>query len=178
MTSVVPLSLYAYNLERNLHARGVLEEACREVRAERDARLSPELVQTLFEEDAPLVIAAVRESIDRPCSEAAARLAPWRWNLRMAYELPRDPAQLARLSAALDRAKVRCPAVMAQAFEEMPGHVDPTRSARAAAEACAPLDKAARELSFIPDERYTAWQWASRMEAVARSFRPSAERGR
>ena len=171
MSSVVPLSLYAYDVERNVHARRVLEKACREVREETDARLSPDLVRTLFEGDAPVVLAALHESVERPCSEARERLSFWQWNILRPYALPRDPAQVARLTAALDRAKARCPQLMAQAFAEMPGHVDPARSAAAAAEACAPLDEGARKLSFIPEERYNAWQWASRMAAVAESLR-------
>lgn len=172
MISVIPLSLYAYNLERNVSARRILDKACREVRAARDARLAPELVATLFEGDAPLVTAALRESVDRPCDEAASRLALWRWNLRVTYAIPRDPEKVAQLGAALDRAQVRCPQVMMQAFDELPGQVDAARSAEAAREACAPLEQAARELSFIPEERYSAWQWASRMAAVARTLEP------
>jgi len=172
MISVVPLSLYGYNLERNISARRILDKACREVRAARDARLGPELVATLFESDAPLVIAALRESVDRPCDEAAARLAPWRWNLRMTYAIPRDPQKVAQLGAALDRAQERCPRLMMQAFAELPGQVDDARSAEAATKACAPLEQAARELSFIPEERYSAWQWASRLAAVARTLEP------
>jgi len=172
MISVVPLSLYAYNLERNVSARRILDKACREVRAARDERLSSEMIATLFESDAPMVIAALRESVDRPCDEAAARLAPWRWNLRVTYAIPRNPQKVAQLGAALDRAKERCPRLMMQAFDELPGQVDPARSAEAAAKTCAPLEQAARELSFIPEERYSAWQWASRMAAVARTLEP------
>jgi len=172
MISVVPLSLYGYNLERNISARRILDKACREVRAARDARLGPELVATLFESDAPLVIAALRESVDRPCDEADARLAPWRWNLRVTYAIPRDPQKVAQLGAALDRAQERCPRLMMQAFAELPGQVDAARSTEAATKACAPLEQAARELSFIPEERYSAWQWASRLAAVARTLEP------
>lgn len=170
MICLVPLSIYAYNLERNISARRTLTKVCPEIRAARDARLSSELVTTLFESDAPFVREALQQSVDLPCNEAMKRLDLWRWNIRMRYALPRDPVKTARLNAALERAKHRCPQIMMQAFAEMPGHVDPARSAQEAAEACAPLEQAARELSFIPEERYDAWEWSSRMAAVARSL--------
>lgn len=166
----VSLALYAYDIERNLAARDTLTKACRELREYREAQLPEELLATLFEHDAPFVLSAIRESVDRPCDETTTRLTFWRWNLGVRYGLARDPARAARLATALGRADVRCPAIMMQAFEELPGHVDPTRSARAAARACAPFGPLAHTLSFIPTERLTAWQWASRLAAVARSL--------
>ncbi len=171
MFGVVPMCLYAYNLERNLRARKILGVACREVRAAREAHLSAELIPTLFEDDAPLLREAVRESVDRPCDEAAARLGIFHLNLREKYGLRREPAQAARLAAALARAEARCPRIMAQAFDELPGRAAPERVAANAREACAPLQQAARELTFVPEGRYSAWQWAARIAAVADSLR-------
>jgi hypothetical protein len=171
MFSVVPVSIYAYNIERNVRARKILDRACGEVRAARDAHLSGELIPTLFEGDAPVVRAALRESIDRPCDEADARLFVLRVNLRDKYALARTPARAAEVRAVLERAETRCPALMAQAFDELPGNVPPERLAARAEEACKPIVRAARELTFVPEERYSAWQWAARMAAVADSLR-------
>jgi hypothetical protein len=171
MFSVVPISIYAYNVERNVRARKILDVACRDVRAAREAHLSAELIPTLFEGDAPVVREALRESIDRPCDEADARLLVLRLNLRDKYALARTPARAALVSAVLERAEARCPALMAQAFDELPGNVPPERLAARAEEACKPIVRAARELTFVPEERYSAWQWAARMAAVADSLR-------
>jgi hypothetical protein len=171
MFGVVPFSIYAYNIERNVRARKILDKACREVREAREAHLSAELVPTLFEGDAPAVREALRESIDRPCDEADARLFVLRVNLRDKYALGRTPARAAEVAAVLARAEGRCPALMAQAFDELPGNVPPERLAARANEACVPILRAARELTFVPEERYSAWQWAARMAAVADSLR-------
>ena len=173
LTGLVPLALYAYNVERNLEARRTVEKACGELREYRDTLLPEELVRTLFEYDASVVLAALRESVDRPCDETTARLASWRWNLGVSYALPRDRARATRLAAALERAKVRCPPLMMQAFDEMPGRVDPVRSARLARETCAPFGSLAAKLSSIPSERLTAWQWAERIASMARAVQPA-----
>lgn len=171
MFGVVPFSIYAYNVERNLRARKILDIACRDVRAARDAHLSAELVPTLFEADAPAIREALLESVDRPCDEADARLFVLRVNLRDKYALGRTPARAAEVAAVLARAEQRCPALMAQAFDEMPGHAPPERLRARAEDACKPILQAARELTFVPEERYSAWQWAARMAAVADSLR-------
>lgn len=171
MFGVVPFSIYAYNVERNVRARKILDKACQEVRAARDAHLSAELIPTLFEGDAPSVREALRESIDRPCDEADARLFVLRLNLRDKYALARTPARAAEVAAVLDRAETRCPALMAQAFDELPGDAPPERLATRAEEACKPIVRAARELTFVSEERYSAWQWAARIAAVADSLR-------
>jgi hypothetical protein len=172
LTGVGLLAVYGYNVERNLRARRTLETACREVREARDTLLPEELVRTLFEYDAPFVLGAIRESIERPCVETDARLAFWRWNLGVSYALPREPARAARLGAALERARLRCPELMMQAFRELPGHVEPARSASMARETCAPFGPLAQRLSVVPSERLTAWQWADRIASVARALQP------
>ncbi|UJR83734.1 hypothetical protein [Sandaracinus amylolyticus] len=169
----VPAIAYAWNVSRNVSARARVDGACERIESTRTTRWAvlEEPARSLFEDDVELVRGLFLTMGDTPCAGLREALAsPWAWNAGRTWDdPPMSQDRLAQITAAAERARARCPALMGSALSAIPGQ-DAAAIDAAAVSACdtmmADFDAyaaAPREAS----EPTALWAWPERLESLA-----------
>ncbi|AKF03802.1 hypothetical protein [Sandaracinus amylolyticus] len=169
----VPAIAYAWNVSRNVSARDRATRACERIESARAARWTvlEEPARALFEGDVGLVRELFLTMGDTPCAGLRDALAsPWAWNAGRTWDDPPMPSErLARIAAAAEGARARCPALMASALSAIPGQ-DAAAIDAAAASACETMMADFDAYAAAPreaSEPTELWQWPERLESLA-----------
>lgn len=163
---------YAWNVAKNAEARDRVERACERIRAARAERWAvlEEPARALFQDDVD-EIGALFGSLGEPmCVGLEAELGSvLAWNAGRTWQgEPMDPEQLARLRAAAERARERCPALMREALSVLSR--DDAALDRSAREACEGMMSDFDAYAAAPRETpepIALWDWPERLESLA-----------
>lgn len=168
------VSLYAYDVERNVRVRRKVQGACQIVDGLFARDELQAMARLLFEQDAATVLADLRASFRGNCAALDDKLAWWRVNIGVSMAMPSDPERAARLQRALERAADRCPRVIGGVFADLFRSLDvaPEHVHAAVAEMCAIVRSTPRLVGGPRVER-GVWDWGDdyvRAAAVADRF--------
>jgi hypothetical protein len=168
MTSVVPFTFYAYDIERNVATRPPLRRACETIRRDLPGRMAPDLLETLFgPADGPFVARTITGWLERDCRDTDARLDFWVWNLGVKIPMHHDAAEDARMRRAFTHAEESCPAIVSQMLHELPWHTGTSQASEGVRQICEPMTHTFRVLGERPNEPVSAWDHAALLSALA-----------
>jgi len=155
------LSIYAYNVERNIRGARRVRETCSRLLTLIPALASNPAAGLLFAEDAPAVRRDLHDTFASNCAALDERLVWWRLNVGAKMSMPPAPARAARLDRALRAAARRCPrtigAAMRPFFDQLSVPAERRRSA--IDEFCALVRSAPRVVGAPRTERLV-WDWS------------------
>ncbi len=158
MLLVLGVGGFAANRAANAAALEELQVACGCARGSVDQTLaqSSGMFYELFGEDATLMRSFMRSEVDTLCDGLEAELGPLTWNVGRDYSPPPRVEARARATAAIDRARPRCPAVYGQALggggEEL------------AASLCEELFDGLARNDRAPPESIAVWEWPAAID--------------
>jgi len=169
------VSLYAYDVERNVRVRRKVHESCATIDALFAREEVKAMARLLLEDDVAVLLADIRAGVRANCRALEDQLAWWRLNIGVTMAMPSDPARAARMQRAFERAAERCPRVMASSFGELfrSLEVPPERAHAAVEEMCAIVRTLPRLVGGPRVER-RVWDWGDdyvRVAGVADRFR-------
>lgn len=165
---------YAWNVWRNVDSLARTEHACTRLRAARGTAWATleESARPLFAEDLPLFRSFFDEIGEEICVEVPRAIGSplaWRWGVTW-QGAPYPPERLAEIRAAAERARARCPGLMATFFAAVG---DPERAERSARDACDQMMEGINAYAEAPreaSEPIALWDWAPVIEHLAASL--------
>jgi len=130
----------------------------------------------LFEEDAAMVEAFLRDSKRTTCAAVDASLSWWKVSYGAELTNSGDPARREEVRDALGRARDRCPHVYGQLLEETPflRDADPGLRQSATDEVCGTLTRSLEDRAGAP-VTLGVWEWPEHLAAMADALEPPAE---
>lgn len=154
MFGAVPLSFFYYSIERNVRTKGSLAKSCAVVDEAIATTLDDGALARLYGPSAGVVKDALAESRRAHCEDVAAAISWWMWNVKRGFALDTPHATREVVGELPEETSARCEAAF-------PGE-DPAR--------CAVRTAVVRGMLPVPSERIIAWEWASRVSAIAREI--------